>query len=206
VNASNVVLDVNSKIARLTDLSGNGNHWDSALLTAPALVASAISGKPAASFNSSAGLTCVSVGTALLTGSAGHRFVILRNDLFDRFVDNSWGSDGQQSYYEFSGTIYNDFGTSSRKSYANAGHIVQGTPFLLETSASTVWTDYINGTQRHTEANTFGMNSAAPAVGFDATCLFAEQLVYDHVLSGADRRTVLQYLAARYPTISIAVP
>ena len=196
-------------VASWLDKSGNGRHWTqgSAPLQ-PTYVASAINGQPGLTFSAAA--TQELVGPDLnavgLTGAETFIVVQLNADPpasapFCGFWRT--GSAASVAVVPFTdGTIYDEFGTTVRKTTVNPTKSLATPSIYSVISTSSEWTNSLDGTQQFTTAtNTVGWNTAT-RIGSSVTNFFdgvmCEWIVYGAKLSAANRAAAIAYLKARY--------
>lgn len=107
------------------------------------------------------------------------------------------------------GIVYDDAGTTVRKTTANPAASMAA-PFLYNVrSAANAWSNHLNGVQLHsTGTNTVGL-ATVPTLGANAATdggaingfgdgLLAEVLIYNAVLSAGDRATIHAYVTSYY--------
>jgi len=197
-----------SNVSQWSDQSGNGNHFTQPTAgKQPAFVTSGINSKNSVKADGvTAGmrLSCVNNMSALMgSATAGERIILaqLTVDGFGNPSSINWGTGDIGSFQEFSTDhkMYDGFATTARKN----GSVAVTTGLLLSPytqdiqSAAGNFTMLINGTTYFTTGtNTYGVNTNIPTLFSNGTnaaapMLIRALLVYDHVLSSADRSYVL---------------
>ncbi|OAM91858.1 hypothetical protein AW736_26520 [Termitidicoccus mucosus] len=141
-----------------------------------------------------------------MNGAAeGEAFVVLKASSAQPSASRGlWrmGSSSYNYYPHTNGTLYEDFGTNTQRSLgAPAANIAQWHVYNVSSKAEE-WMARINGTQQiHSASNTVYWHSSpllgsTGSRGFDGD--IAEVLVFDKVLTAAERATVQNYLAGKH--------
>lgn len=196
-------------VATWTDLSGNGNNATQAVgANRPKYKTNIVNALPVVRFerDDSSNLGFADVFSSL---TAAEIFVAVKinTDPPVAFADALWyfGSTASDSHYPFTdGNIYEDFGTSVRKTVGNPGQSLAIWAIYNITSISGEFTTRLSGTQIFTTAtNTVGFTTTAAigksigGAGFlDGD--IAEIIMYNAKLSSGDRTLVKTYLASKY--------
>ena len=209
--------DAAGNIGRWTDLSGSGYHAvqnDPAARPQP--VANQLSGQPVLRFK---GLNDVNAPKQyfdlpnLMAGAtAGELFIVARLKDFANYYNGlaHFGT-GYGTIYQPSG-LWNDFGTADLEFYPRSTDATFTSPHLLNTSISATG----GSTLRLNAAETITLTGQTvsfrtdPALGIDRYSEafngdIAEVLVFDRVLTTAERTVVQTYLATKYG-ITAAIP
>lgn len=123
-----------------------------------------------------------------------------------------WGSAAAANHHPFTdGVIYDDFGSTARKTAGNPTASLASWHIYSVVSAASDWRDYVNGTALHsTGTNTVGWGSS-PILGrsFSGTVYsyfpgeIAEVVAYGSALSTADRQSLEGYLAHKWGIASV---
>jgi hypothetical protein len=109
------------------------------------------------------------------------------------------GSSADVSHHPFTdGSVYDDFGTTVRKSCGNPATSLASFVTYNVWSATNDWAAEINGSAFFsTGTNTVGF-AASPVLGVAFEGDIAEIIVYDHKVSGTVRGNVRGYLQTKY--------
>jgi lysophospholipase L1-like esterase len=147
---------------------------------------------------------------SILTGAEVFVVLKLNNDPPTSDANSglwTYGSAGSGTLFPYTGdsNIYDDFGTTARKTTVNPATSMAAGFFIYGVhSAAGDWSNYFNGTVLfHTATNTVGFTTTAK-LGYSAPGGFtldgdiAEFIMYDHKLSSSDRSVVISYLQAKY--------
>ena len=198
-------------IGRINDKSGNGNNFTQATGgKRPLLKTAAQNGLSVSDYDNDNLST-----TADLTGlSAATLFIVIKIDLDPPLVDGqsglwTFGSDSASTHFPYTdGTIYDSFGTTSRKSTANPATTLAQWNIYEVVSASGEWTSYINSVQLYTTAsNTVGF-AASPNITIGSTAsesaylagMIGELVLYDSALDLTNRGLLETYLQTKWGT------
>jgi alpha-tubulin suppressor-like RCC1 family protein len=212
-----ITSDANNAVSQWAD--GSGNSFDAFQNSpgyAPLVVPGAANGKPVLRFD---GVNKLLELPNFMSGkSAGEMFVVMRASAtqpdWPGFMTIGTGGEpwsGGSAYPSQSGTITDDFGSSTQ--HGTAKPIQDLTQFHIYDAVSTAneWTDRINGLLHYSTAlNTVSFNNS-PKLGYGYGAVtsgffagdFAEILIFDHALSVADRKSVEAYLSSKYPDVAI---
>lgn len=192
---------VSSKLTAWADQSGNGNNWTAH--NAGPQFTNTLNGLPTVGGASNTEYI-IGPTTATIMGAAtqGEWMMVIAapdNTSNQPFL-NTWGS-STNCYHKFSGSIYDDFCSTTRQNFASAG----STPYVFGASSiNGNWTAYLNGSQAFTTGtNTFtkaAVNQTfVGAPGFTAWLgQLGEVIVYGTVLSAGDRAALVAWLRARW--------
>ena len=151
------------------------------------------------------GQPCVHMDTAVktlvsdtvLTGGTGGTWidVVVRTDpghASNNISRTHWGSDAGSvnCHVPFvDGNVYDNFGTSARKSFAS-GASLNGTHIYRVQSTNGLWSAHVDGAQKHTTGtNTFGWSATAPRIGATAQSSadkWGALLVFNALVSAED--------------------
>lgn len=197
------------------DVSGFGNDaFQLTIANQPTLINSSINGKPAVHFNGSSSYLTCSMDNLNILGRPYEIFVVAKSSSPNiQFLFG--GSSNEQFEYHLNGlgarfipvtSVYLDKGVN--------GEFTDGNPHVFSGYASqtggAVRVDGINGGTSSSNITSF--NSGYLRFGMRCDNSFAldgdiaEIIIYDTVLSSANRTTVEQYLANRYGITSGALP
>lgn len=166
LRADDVVLDGSSKVSTWTDKSGNGRNYTHATASKRPAV-STLGGQAALVFVAASGTTLIGPAGS---GAAAHCFIVLAIDADPPASGNGglWetGTDASDTHFPFAdGVIYDDFGTTVRKTVGNPTPALTSIRLYEVISASGKWTARLDGAQIFTTAtNTVGW-AASSAIG-----------------------------------------
>ena len=205
-----IVADSNNNVSRWGDQSNLGN--DAAASEAaqqPQLVVNVVNGQPVVRFNGTN--DALELGNVMAGATAGEIFIVTRaqNVATARQGLTQFGTAGGTSYGD--GMVWDDFGNASQPGCVVANSVL--TSWHLYNSAMDAngnsvlrfnCADYVS---RAGQTVSFCSN---PVLGADWSGNhllgdIAEVLVYDHVLSAAERATVGGYFVSKY-ALPVAVP
>jgi len=199
------------QVATWADKSGQGNDLTQSTAGArPLYKQNIIGGKPALLFD--AVNDFLTIPNFLSGFTAGEIFIVVKRRVetpASSAVSGFWefGTSSFATNWPFTdNNVYDDWGTTVRKSTGNPTPLLADPNVYNVSSASGAWTSRFNGTQHFTTgSNTVGFTTT-PSLGrsqvtgldifFDGW--FAEALIFDNVLSGGDRTTVTDALKAIY--------
>ena len=175
--------------------------------TAPIFDTTQINSLAAIRFEGANRLTFSSLGSP----SALEAFVVWKkagSDPGDGSSAEPWcitGDSGNATVYPFSdGNVYDNFGTTARKSTGNPSQALTSFHVYNVLSKSGEWTSRINGTQHYTTAtNTFGIGgSVTPRIGSGIADFFTGHIacliLVDRELTSGERGDMLAYLQTKY--------
>jgi hypothetical protein len=200
----------------MTDRQGNANASGGDALN-PSLVIPAFNGHRAIQWSGSSSSARFSLGTSLLVGSSSGAFFACyqcANDppsvgrggaVFDGFTNDVTGNRNSHQPYE-DGTIYEHFGTDTRKTVGNPTPSMSSTQRIYSAhSASGDFRSYLDGTQLFstgTNSVDFGSGVTKYIGGsFNGTMFngkIAEIVAFNSSLTTAERQKVEGYLAWKY--------
>jgi len=205
-----------SSVTAWSDASGRGHDATQGTATRqPQYNQSPINGMPTIFFDASTvgSEKILSMGGGLSLTSA-HAFLVAKN--ISAIPPTSarsglWrlGNSGSASELPFTdGTIYDDLGSNTR--YVTGAPVVTLTnPFVYEVRAiAGNWKSLINGTAQFTNVtNTVAWSATLELGGNSGAGVFydghiGEFMLFDHVLTDAERRSIISYINSRY-TLSI---
>jgi hypothetical protein len=201
-------------IQQWNDQSGQGNH--AAQATAgqrPTYKTNVINGKPAIRFTSGSATNVLLPAGFDSAFSSAEIFIVLRINNDPPGADVSSGlwtlgsGGGLATHFPYTdGIIYETFGTTVRKVTGDPTALLTGLSVYNVSSAPNAFTSRINNVQHFTTAtNTVGWDGT-PRIGCDGSGAYrldgdvAEVVMYDTVLSGADRSAVYSYLSGKWNT------
>lgn len=169
----------------------------------PTLTAGALHGRPVVHFNGAQSLAL----EPLMTGAAaGEMFVVMRCDPYDASTIRGFmrfGSNGDNAHYPISGSIADNFGSTTRQGGSNlALEDLSQYHIYSAVSTGTEWTNRINGILNYTTGTNAVGFSNSPQIGLSQGYYFAgdiaELIVYDHALTAGEEAAVQKYLAVKY--------
>lgn len=195
-------------VAFWQDQSGLGNNFtQSTSANRPTWKTGIVNSMPVLRFD---GSNDQLVGPSLSALTAGEAFIVVKVDADPpgvNTVSGSWkfGSNATDCHYPFTdGVIYEDFGTTARKTVGNPTPSLASWRLYNVISVSGEWTANLDGTQIYTTAtNTVGF-STAPIIGGNVANDrrldgdIAEFIVYNKKLEVPERTAVKTYIANRY--------
>lgn len=193
-------------IYRWADRSGNSRHFDQTTSgNRPQLQNSVVNGKPIVDFD---GVDDYLTGSDLSALTAGELFIVVAADADPAVAPalGGWGfgADTTGSSYPYTdGVIYDQFGTTVRKTVGNPTPSLASFRLYNTISISGEWTANLDGTQIYTTAtNTVGF-STVPRIGFNNDAHYfggrvAEFIMYGAKLTSSDRSAVKSYIANKY--------
>jgi hypothetical protein len=198
------------KIATWTDKSGNGRNYTHAT-AGKRPDPGTLDGQPAAVFTAASGTTLIGPAGS---GAAAHVFIVLSIDADPPASGNGglWetGTDASDTHWPFSdGVIYDDFGTTVRKTVGNPGPALTSVRLYEVITTASEWTARLDGAQIFTTAtNTVGW-AASSAIGgavSDASGTrmngkIAERLWFSTKRTAPQLAELYGYFEARYPSL-----
>lgn len=203
------IAQTSNVITAWPDRSGNGN--DAVPTNSPAYAASTLDGYGAydGSFalRPTARLALPNVFSAM---TAGEIFLVLKvgaGSLTNGLMD--LGSQSGELFPYVDGNIYEDFGTTARKSCGAPVLSITATHRLYNVrSASGAWSAWLNTTQQFSTATNTVSFTTSPQLGKAAggnafTGTIVEFLLFNTVLSSGDRAKVISYYRGKYPTLGL---
>lgn len=202
--------DAAGNIGRWTDLSGSGFH---AVQTAPASrpepLANQLNGRPVLRFKGlndvNAPKQCFDLPNLMAGATAGELFIVARlKDFANTYNGLAHFGTGYGTIYQ-PGGLWNDFGTADLEFYPRSTDATFTQPHLLNTSISATG----DSTLRLNAVETIALTGQTvsfrpdPSLGIDRYSEafngdIAEVLVYDRVLTIAERAVVQTYFATKY--------
>lgn len=219
--ANELVLNNLDPVGTLTDYSGNSRNFTAVTNSnRGSFYTNQLNSLPAVRFTHDGNAVSTTNtqynGPNFLTGyTAGEIFVVIKaaadpanSNLKGAYA--TFGSDINITHFPFTnGDIYDDFGTSTRKSIADASIPVSlsGWHILNISSAANNWTARIDGTQVYntssntvawTTAPSFGGSGAAAPSGGGFDGYIAEIIFFSKSLNAVERLNVRAYLANKY--------
>lgn len=200
---------VNKKVTSWKDLSGNENDFGNATdSTRPVVSESIKNGRDVVKFIQN-DQTVLQALPVLSSSQQGEMFVVLRVE--DDAVQNAWmrfNSSSAVNYYPTGSNIVDGFGLATPKTYnesdtslLNLWHVVNiSISSSLSGDPSTTYTTKISGTQIYTSTTESTIQWATDAwtlgksLAGNAGMLVGEVLLYDRVLTAAEKNTVVTNL------------
>lgn len=193
------------------DESGNGHTAAKYAGTSPmyrdGTTVEGINGHPAVRLGSSA-FFWYELDYLLASATEGEVFAVLQCDAESGVYGLwHWSASNASTHHPYGTTIYEAFGTATRKTCGAPGSILSLPHYYNVISADGEYTVNINGSQLYTTAtNTVSFLTSGGTGGFlgksrDAYYFFGligELLIYDRQLSTAERAAVLSYLTGRW--------
>ena len=209
-----VTSNSNGDVSVWQDQSGNGNNaTQSNSSYQPVVVASSLNGLPAIQFTatSSQWFTLPNLMNGQTTGEV---FVIVKaNSATPAVARGLWslGSNGADCYPNTNGSIYESFGSTGQYNIGHPGSGVTQYSLYNVSGQAGQWTARIDGMTLLTSATNTGAFTTSPFLGKDGNGnmfdgAVAEVIIYNTVLTAAQRTTVGQYLQGKYNLPGIAVP
>lgn len=193
------------KATAWADQSGNGRNW-SAGSTGVIYTAAdaAFNGMPSlgGSGNSDTLTANATMSTIMNGATAAEYFMVIKMaSAASSFTNAGWGTSGSPSFFYFSSdsNIYDSAFSTVRNHWLPGQSVASAIVYNVFSSAGN-YTANIGGVQSFTTAtNTYGVPATAPTIltsGQNAS--MASLVVYEQVLSGAQRTNVLNYLTAKF--------
>lgn len=193
-------------LATWSDTSGNSNDAVSSGATDPSVVLGVLNSLPVVRFapvSPSVGGEWYTVGDVL--GATGASiFIVTKQDVMDGSGFMQWKSWGQSAdYYNFAkgNTCYSYFGSSSRQDAIGTGgrDLDASWNIVNYTATAGSWKAYFDGDNTYSAGNTYSTGTTTHTIGAISNNQFysgdiAELILWDDVLSDADRRGVEVYL------------
>ena len=204
-------LPVNGLVARWLDKSGLANDAVQPQPgNQPQVVAGQLNGLPVVHFSASAN-DSLNLPNLMAEATGGEAFAVLRKTSTPNIVGLwAFGGAGGSRYPEGNGELYDDFATSD---WIDAGPPPAGlTEFHLYNVGGdgTTWFQNINGRSQFRQTGNTVAFRPNPNIGDGQGSAFdgdlAEVVIYDHVLTSAERDAVGEYLTAKYAIPSIPLP
>lgn len=199
-------LTMGTGISQWADQSGNGRNYSQAIGSQQPTPNTAINGQATLEFNAATQRYLGRAGAFSFTSA--HVFIVLKLTT-DAEYNSLWrfGND-TQSWYPFGFDIYDDFGSTARKSAGNPATSLATAHCYEVISTPSEWTNKINGTQLFTTAvNTVGWDPAGTVIGGAGSAYatitgfltgdMAEVIFCDSKLTST-RANVIAYLNSRY--------
>lgn len=193
-----------SGVSRWDDLTGNGRHWTQGTdASRPPLVTSGFGGRNAIKFD---GVADFLTGASLAALTAGEVFLAVQAAA-DPGVAGKTGlwrmgvNAGSDAHYPFTdGVIYDDWGSSARKTTVNPTPSLASPRIYNVISTATEWTSNLDGAQIFTTATNTITFHATPWLG-KGPAVFLDGWVraiaiYSSKLSASDRASVLAWFKA----------
>ena len=202
-------------LATWQDQSGKGNHAVQGTSSAqPTLVANALNGRPVVRFDGSEwNRLSLNLPDMMSGATAGEAFVVLKSTAAAGTCRSLWSlSSGDSSYYPYYyGLIYESFGRWSSVQFGPRVALDQAQIYNVAASA-TEWTARQNGLMVGRDAGGAVAFPSNPVLGrarsggssFQGD--IAEVVVYDRVLTDAEREAVHVYLTMKYAPPGVSAP
>ena len=207
LKADSLSLADNDAVVTWADSSGNAN--DGTGVNGPIYKVNIVNGKPVVRYN---GVDeRFTLPDALFSGmTQGEVFAVLKVDndppaALEQSGLWNFGSAAQMGHYPFTdSSVYEAFGTSSRKATGNPTDSLASFHLLNIWSVASDWVMNVNGTQHFSDAsNGVGFPAAGITLGVSSGTAFfdgdmAEVCLYETKLSAGDRTIVKTYIASKY--------
>lgn len=206
-----VTSGTDGSVSSWQDQSGNGNNaTQSNSSNQPTLIANSLNGLPAIRFTASSN-QWFSLPNVMNGAGAGEVFIVVKAASATPSGVRSLWTFGADCFYPYpTGNIYDYFGSTSQNEVGHPASGVDQYSLYNVSAQSGQWTARIDGvTLLNSTSNSVSFNSS-PMLGTDGSNPFdgeiAEVIVYNMVLSDAQRATVGQYLQNKYNLPGISVP
>jgi fibronectin type 3 domain-containing protein len=206
-----VTADGSGFVSTWADQSGQGkNATQSTSARRPVLVTNVINGNPVIRFNA-ANTQYLNVANFMSGAAEGEVFAVVKAGPSAGSGIWRFGPGANQAYYSLNG-LDDDFGTNVQR---DTGVPVAGVDsFCIYNIAgkSGSWVQRLNGAVHFmATTNTVGSFNTLPTIGLNYTASYfsgdiAEIIVYDHVLTTADRDAVGTFLQTKYAVPGISAP
>jgi hypothetical protein len=203
-STAGVAANSNGYVSVWADQSGVGNDAvQSNASQQPSVVANQLDGLPVVHFTRS-NSTLLNLPDLMSGAAGGEGFAVVRRSATTNVVGLwAFGSSHGSRYPESNTAVFDDFATTSWRSTGPAPAGLTAFNLYNVGGDATVWFQNFNG-QSHFRGttNTVGFRSN-PTIGDGQDCSFdgdiAEAIVYDRVLTDAERLQVNDYLSRKYP-------
>jgi probable HAF family extracellular repeat protein len=200
-------IGTNTYLNAWEDQSGKSKHAiQSTSANRPEWRAGQINGRPIVHFDGTN--DSFTLPNVLNSATQAEVFVVLKaqnetpsgNRALWRF--GTYPTPGNLRYPASDGTVVDEFGSTSSFNLGDPGQPMSSYHIYNVSSKAGAWNARINQVAQYTStANTVGFASA-PTLGYGGSAYFegdiAELLIYDRVLSSAERTTIAGYLTRRY--------
>jgi len=194
-----------SPVGTWKDQSGEGNNaFQGTPANEPTLVPNSVNSLPVVHFN---GSQVLGLPNFMNGAGAGEIFAVVRSTVASGTTNGLWGWGGSNGslYPNSDGTVWEDFGTSVWQSLGQpAANLTQYNIYSISSSAAE-WTQRFNGLVSYDHAGNMVSFRASPTLGADNaygqgsfTGDIAEIIVYNTVLTQAQRDTISAYLGSKY--------
>ncbi len=194
------------------DQSGRGNHameiYTSGASTRPTWVAGQINNRPVVRFD--AANDFLNLPNLLNGTTQAEVFVVLKADVaYPGTIRGLWkfGTDNSSwvRYPNTDGSIWEDFGSTANYAMGVPAQPLTDYHLFNVSSGSGLWTARLNGVVQGSRTNSTYAYNTAPTLGknsyyFDGDV--AEVVIYDRVLSTAERNAVSYYLNSKYALVA----
>jgi hypothetical protein len=210
LTAGSLVLNDGDDVVTWPDGSGNGNGLGGPSLP-PKFRTGVLNGLPVVRFNGTSQFLNFPVN-AFVGFTAAEAFIVVKANNPDPPVSSvgtglwDFGTDITSTHYPFTdGIIYDDFGTSARKTTVNPTPSLNAFNLYNVISSSGLWASRLNGgsTIFSTGTNTVAFiaqctlgSSGGGTVYFNGD--IAEFILYNRVISQSERDQIESYVAAKY--------
>src|SRR5438270_3152056 len=201
-----VVVSGGNVISAWLDNSGkNNNAVQGSGGLQPTLAANALNGRPVVHFNGNQYLTLPN----LMNGAgAGEIFMVVKSATdggYRRMM--RFGASGNGSAYPWvDGNVYEDFGSTVQYLLGNPPQALNQYHIYNVSSKTNEWVARFDGLEEHRETSNTVAFSANPLIGHSNSENFAgdmaEIIIYDHVLTPAERKATENYLGSKYALLA----
>jgi len=199
---ADAVLSAGAGVGAWSDQSGLGNNASSVSGTnQPQLVANALNGLPVVRFSGSD--QYFNLPNLMAGATAGEMFVVLKAVITRQQGAWNFGTGDVTNYLWLSGRVYECFGSDTPKNFVPVVPLDAYHVYNVSSQANN-WQARFNGVAAYsTTSNTVAFNST-PQLGGPASGSgtfagdMAEVIIFDHVLTTAERETANYYLSRKY--------
>lgn len=206
-----ITADGSGKITSWADQSSHHNNATQVVYAPyqPTVVPNAVNGAPVVRFDGV--LNFLQLPNVMAGATAGEILVVLKTaSATPSHPYGLWTLGGSLSYYPLpDGTTLEGFGSNQPRNGPPPAQPLNQYHLYNVSAASGTWTSRINGITCMTQnSNTVAFGSS-PSLGYPSNGSsfagdIAELIIFDHVLSGAERTAVTAYLNSRYQMVANA--
>lgn len=206
LDAANVGVSNGANVVTWPDSANNGLANPAGGTAKPTMVTSGINSLPSVNFATNQYIT---FGDVLSGATAASVFVVMDLALDPASVGEASGlwafstADVVVNFVWTNGNIYDNFCSTVRKDCGNPTPNMSLPRLYTVTSGPSLWRSYIDGTQFFTTATNTFHKVAAPVFGRSADGIWlngmvGELILYNNILSDADRALVTTYLKTKW--------
>lgn len=207
-----VLTDSAGRIGRWRDQSGLRNDGTQTALELdrrPTRAAEIIAGRPVVRFTASKN-QFLDFGNFMAGATAGEAFVVLKAAVASGPNRSLWkmgttaGGPANSGYANADGTVTDDFGSTSQHNLGVPSTPINAFHLYNVASGPGTWVARMNGVTQFTSDSNTVVFPTAPQIGYRGIFFeyfdgdIAEVLMYDRVLTTAERESVNEYLAGKY--------